>query len=130
MNDLAAQVRLVANSCGEILRKLIDLTARVVRLEQAKWASGTGSGGGGSSSGAYYCVAPSSGSWPASWSGGAPVTPGSFTATVYWVSGTTVNNLGTQTVRNWFPASPAVSKVLQVYPDGSGGYVTGMQSCT
>ena len=88
-----------------------------------------GGGGGGGSQDGYYCVTPSSSSWPGTWTAGTPVSAGTFTATVYSITGSSITNMGTQTINNWFPASPVVSKVVQVFPDGSGNYQTGPQSC-
>lgn len=84
-----------------------------------------GTGGGGS---VFFCLpttlSGASGSWPSP-------TPGSQTGlTIYQVSGTSITSVGTATVYNWYPATPAASKVLMVVPDGSGAFVAVAQSCT
>ena len=82
----------------------------------------------GSAGGAYFCLpttlGAATGSWPS-------LTPGSQAGlTVYQASGTSLTSLGTFTVYNWFPATPAASKVLMVFPDDDGNFVAGPQSCT
>jgi hypothetical protein len=131
MINLIPRLLVCEESVRQLLQNLGDLVRRVVSLEQNPWLSTTAPGGssGGPQPG-YYCLVPSGGPWGATWTSGVPTTPGSFGSTVYQISGTTVTSLGSQTVRNWFPASPAPSLVIQVFPDGSGGYQTGPQSCT
>lgn len=81
-------------------------------------------------SGVYFCQTPSSGlagatgTWPT-------LTAASFTADVYQTVGTAITKIASSaTIYNWFPATPATSKVTMVFPDGSGAYVVGPQSCT
>jgi hypothetical protein len=57
MSEVATQVRGLSTSVAGILRRLIDLAARVARLEQLPWATSANAGGGSTSSGIiYYCV--------------------------------------------------------------------------
>jgi hypothetical protein len=120
-----------AEDAIEYLRRLIqDLTVQLrAATQQARTASGGGYGTGGGG-GVFYCRAPSSGSWGAT--GTWPtLTAGSFTADIYQANGATLAKIATAaTVNNWYPASPAVSKVIEVAQDGSGAYVTVAQSCT
>ncbi len=113
----------------EYLRRLLqDLIPQIRAANQAaRNAGGFGDGGGGGQ--VYLCMAPASGSWAATGTWPA-LTPGSFTADVYIASGAslTLTSAGA-TIRNWYPASPAVSKVLEVASDGTGGFVTVAQSC-
>ncbi len=119
----------------EAIRSLQDvqrqLAQRVGALEQNQWnTSGGGGFGGGGGSGVFYCQAPASGSWGATgtWPS---LTPGSFTADVYQANGTSLNLImSSATIKNWYPASPANSKVIELQPGGSGAYVTVAQSCT
>lgn len=115
-----------------LYRRLLDLKGVLdnVRQQLRGAFQQLPAGGGSSSSGDWYCVTPSSGTWGATWTSGAPTTPGSFSATVYSVNGTSTASLGTQTVYNWFPASPATSKVIKLTQDGGGNFTTGPQSCT
>ncbi len=91
------------------------------------WQIGLANLGGGTT-GAFYCMSNSgawgaTGSWPS-------LTPGSITADVYQALGTDFDLVvSSATIRNWFPASPANAKVLMVFPDGTGDYVAGPQSC-
>lgn len=82
---------------------------------------------GAQSGGVYFCLptalSGATGSWPS-------LTPSSQSLTVYQAAGTALTSLGTYTVYNWFPASPAASKVALVMPDGSGNFVVVDQSCT
>lgn len=132
MGWIESQLRTLALRVEYLYRLITALQAQLTNARQqltAVWQ--TTSGGGSSSTGPrYYCVAPSSGSWGATWTSGAPVTPGSFTATVYQIAGSTITSMGSQTVNNWYPASPVVSLVIQVMPDGSGDYQVLAQSCS
>jgi hypothetical protein len=114
-----------------LIRYIQDLRQQIVAAAQAaRTASASyGVGGAASSDGAYLCMAPSSGSWAATGTWPA-LTPGSFTATVYSVQGSTITSVGSFTVYNWFPSTPANSKVCLVEPDGAGNFVTVTQSCT
>jgi hypothetical protein len=78
----------------------------------------------------FFCKTPSSGSWGAT--GSFPsLTPGSFTADVYRAAAGSLSEAKAgATVYNYFPASPAVSKVVEVFSDGQGNFITGPQSCT
>jgi hypothetical protein len=115
-----------------LIRYLQDLRQQIVAAAQAARtaSSSYGGGGGSSTSGTFYCYAPGSGG-PWGSTGTLPsATPGSFTATVYQTSGTTQTSIGSFTVYNWFPASPATSKMCYVVPDGAGSFVLPTQSCT
>ena len=133
MQWIEQRILILEQKWAAFWRDWLNLLQQVRALQQGLLAAQQqGGGGGGSSSpqAGWYCVTPASGSWGATWTSGAPTSPGSFTATVYYISGTTITNLGTQTVNNWFPASPVNSKVIQLYPDPSNAFQTGPQSCT
>jgi hypothetical protein len=116
-----------------LYRWILDLRNQLRAVQQGLIAAQQQGNGGGQNGGAFdgwYCTTPSSGSWGATWASGVPVSCGTFTAVVFYISGTTITNLGSQTVNNWFPASPKVGLVVKVFPDNSGAYQTGPQSCT
>ena len=80
--------------------------------------------------GVFFCQTPSTSSWGAtgSWPN---LTAGSFTADVYQANGSKLALATTAaTIYNWFPSTPANSKIALVLPDGSGAYVVVSQSCT
>jgi hypothetical protein len=115
----------------EYLKRLIQDLIPQLRAanQQLRNAGGGFGGGGGGSQGVFLCIAPSSGSWGATGTWPA-LTPGSFTADVYQAMGTSLDLVVSgATINNWYPATPAVSKVIEVSQDGSGAYVTVAQSC-
>jgi hypothetical protein len=132
MSWIESRVLLIEQKVESLYRRVADLKATLdtVRQQLRSAYQQLPFGGGSSSSGDWYCLTPASGSWGATWSGSTPTSPGSFSATVYSVSGTTPSSLGTQTVYNWFPASPATSKVIKLTMDAGGNFTTGPQSCT
>ena len=80
--------------------------------------------------GIYFCLTPSSGTWGAtgSWP---TLTAGTFTADVYEAEGSTLTKIATSAaIFNWFPSTPANSKVTMLFLDGTGSFVVGPQSCT
>lgn len=91
-----------------------------------RWCIGSGSG-----TSVFFCKTPASGSWGATWTGTVPTTAGDFMADVYAVAGAsaTLAEAGA-TVYNWFPSSPPNSRVIEVFSDSSGAYVTGPASCS
>lgn len=129
MFGLQAQVQYVERAVAELLRKLSDLTARVLKLEQNPWNTGAG-GGGGVVSQAFYVAYPAAGVGGATWTSGVPTSGVSFTAPVWQVSFTgSATGLGNQTCLNWLPAPVAGGKAVIVMPDGAGNYVVTGQSC-
>ena len=130
MGWIETRIKAAEDAIEYLRRQIQDLIPQIrAALQQARTAS-SGFDGGGGGGGAFYCMAPSSGSWGAT--GTWPtLTPGTFTADVYQANGSTLAKIATAaTVNNWYPASPAVSKVIEVAQDGSGAYVTVAQSCT
>jgi hypothetical protein len=79
--------------------------------------------------GVYICqpgtaVSGATGTWPA-------ITPVSFTADVYQVSGANLTlYLASATIYNWYAAGLDDDKTVTVLPDGSGSFVAIAQSCT
>jgi hypothetical protein len=131
MNVIESRVRLLEDGLARAWRAILNLIARMTRLEQqlASIPGGNG-GGGGSGQNALFCAGPSSGtivatgSWPT-------VTPDSFTSDVYFVQGTSITTLAAgATIYNWYMAALATGKVCYVVPDGLGNYVVVSQSCT
>jgi hypothetical protein len=111
-----------------LLRQIQDLTDMVKAAQQLARSAFQQPGNLNSSgSGVFFCLpttlAGASGSWPS-------LTPSSQSLTVYQASGTSLTSMGTATVYNWYPASPAASKVCFVLPDGAGNYVVVDQSCS
>jgi hypothetical protein len=131
MSDLGAQLRVIAFNVADLLRKLIDLTARVVKLEQLPWQGGGGGGGSGGGTNAFYvCMGPGSGTIAGTWSGSAPTAAGTFTATVYQVSGAAITSLGSQAVYNWLPGVLQTSKACVLIKDDNNDFGVVSQSCT
>jgi len=131
MNHLEARLLVAEATIRAMGQQLSELAQRIAKLEQLPWLATQQPGGGSSSSGSgYYCTTPSSGTWGATWSAGVPTAAGSFIATVYSTTGTSITSVGSKTVRNWFPATPVNSLVIQVFPDSSGAFQTGPQSCS
>jgi hypothetical protein len=114
-----------------LIRYLQDLIPQLRNAQQSARTANQQypSFGAGVSGSALFCqpsgiVSGATGSWPT-------LSPISFTADVYSVSGTTITILAASaTIYNWFPASLAASKVVYVVPDGAGNYVAVTQSCT
>lgn len=128
MQENEARIRILEDSLKRAWSAINNLIGRMIRAESRIQSIGSGGGGGTSGGGnPCYCLPTTlggaTGTWPA-------LTPASESLTVYMVSGTTITSLGTFTVYNWFPATPAVSLVLLVLPDGAGNYVAVSQSCS
>jgi hypothetical protein len=134
MNADENRLRIIELAIQSLQDDILQDEQRIGALEQAQSLTGGGFSGGGGSSGAFFAITPSSGSWGAT--GTFPsLTPGQFTANIYAAGGTTASPTLTlvassANVNNWFPASPVNSKVIEIFVDGAGNYVTGPQSCS
>lgn len=100
----------------------VKAAAAMARNAYGQYNPANSSGGGG----VYVCypttIVGATGTFPS-------LVPSSQSLTVYQVQGTAITSVGTFTVYNWLPASPAASKVAYCLPDGAGNYVLIDQSC-
>lgn len=130
MNHLEARLLVAEATIRQLLQQLGELTWRVAKLEQQPWLAASGSPGGSNSQAFYVVMAPGAGTINGTWSGSAPTAGGSFSGTVYQVSGTgTVTAIGSRTCVNWLPAALANSKACICLPDGAGNFGIVSQSC-
>lgn len=136
MYHIASRLEVLEQTVKDQNQKILDLTQRVITLEQRQWLQAGTAGGGGSAPSVYVVMAPSSGPPIAGlWSGSAPTAGGGFMGTVYQVSGTgfpgfgTIANMGTQQVINWMPSALVSGKACYCDLDAFGYYVVKSQSC-
>lgn len=126
MTDNESRIRLLEDAVKRAWRAIQNLLDRMTRAENRLMSLPGGGGSGGAGAGVFFCLpttlGAATGTWPS-------LTPGSQSLTIYVAQGTTLSSLGTSTVYNWYPATPAASKVLLVLPDGAGNYVATAQSC-
>ena len=125
-----SRILLAERSVEDLYRRLLDVFDQLKMIRQQVRAMGQRVPGGappGEGGGAYVCLAPSA--VHGSWSGSAPSSAGSFSATVYQVQGTVPTSIGTKTVFNWMPSDTVAGKACNLAPDGAGNYVVVSQSC-
>jgi hypothetical protein len=127
MTNLEWRVLRLENDLTAIKRQLEDVYQQLGKLAQNQWVPGTMGGGGGAATAIYFCLptslAGATGTWPS-------LTPATQSLTVYQVVSGSLSSIGTATVKNYFPAATAASKVLLVLPDGAGNFIATAQSCS